>query len=154
MSATGVGFVPDSFRWSSGSAPASETALIVCATVVMALACALVLYHQRRRRARHAEPVGDQWQALAVMGELCPDGWQAQITLQGSSPPELAEARSSRGRDGLVELEWTQFVGTPRALPSNATSPLRRSAARCRRWSRTGALDMALEQIERAAGDG
>jgi hypothetical protein len=83
-----------------------ETLVVALVIAAMALASLLILLYLRRRY-RRSKPVGDQWQALAVMGELCPDGWQAQITLRGWNAPVPADAPPSRVP--LVELEWTQF---------------------------------------------
>jgi hypothetical protein len=87
--------------------PAYETIelVIVIAAMLAALVAAAVFL--RRRRLRRPRPVGDQWQALAVMGELCPHGWQAEITLYGWGAPVPVDAPASRVP--LVELEWKQF---------------------------------------------
>ncbi len=108
MSAAPAGFVADSFRWGSSSAPWYETVLVVCLVAAMAIACVLI-FRSLRRRERRPPPVRDQWQALAVMSELCPDGWQAQITVHGkgaSMPAEVPDALLA-----AVELEWKQFAG-------------------------------------------
>ncbi len=86
-----------------GHVPASgeETLLIAIAIAVMALACVPIALYLRRQR-RRPKPVTDQWQAQAVMGELCPHGWQAQITLYGWEAPIPADAPASRVP--LVEL--------------------------------------------------
>ncbi len=87
-------------------APGYETVVIVAiiaALVVLSGAIAIYL----RRRSRRPGPVADQWQALTVMGELCPHGWQAQITLYGWGAPVPDDAPPSRVP--LVELEWMQF---------------------------------------------
>jgi len=117
--------------------------------VAMVLACVLIVRYVRHRD-RQPKPVADQWQALAVMGELCPRGWQAHITLYGRGAPVPPDAPSARAP--LVELEWLQFDGEPRqAIVARRT------------WARTigGALqmmaderrtDIALERIEHTAG--
>jgi hypothetical protein len=106
VSALLAGFVADSYRWGSSSAPWYETVAIVCAIVVMAVACALIFRHLRRRE-REPKRVVDQWQALNVMGEMCPHGWQAQITVYGRGAPVPEDAPALRAP--LVELEWLQF---------------------------------------------
>ncbi len=106
MSAVCAGFVADSFRWGSSSAPLSETLAIAAAVAAMLVACALIATHLRRRE-RRLKRVVDQWQALAVMGELCPRGWKAQITLSGCDAPLPADAPTSS--EPLVQLEWLQF---------------------------------------------
>ncbi len=70
-------------------------------------ACVSIFIHLGRRD-RRPRPVADQWQALAVMGELCPHGWQAQITLYGWEAPVPEDA--PRSRAPLVALEWKQFA--------------------------------------------
>ncbi len=87
-------------------APGHETLVVVSVIAALAAAAALIVIHLRRR-SRQSKPVVDQWAALVVMGELCPDGWQAQITLYGWGAPVPAHA--PRGRTPLVELEWKQF---------------------------------------------
>jgi hypothetical protein len=136
-----------------GHAPAAgyETLLIGAVIAVMAVLTALSAMYLRRR-ARRPKPVGDQWQALAVMGELCPDGWQADITLYGWGAPIPDDAPDARVPP--VELEWKQFE----------EEPLRVAVAR-RLWAPTIAealqtmvedrqTDLTLEQIERAAAEG
>jgi hypothetical protein len=87
-------------------APGYETLVIGLLVAAMAAACVAIAIHVRRRRLR-PQPVGDQWRALAVMGELCPHGWQAQITLYGWGAPMPSDAPAARVP--LVELEWKQY---------------------------------------------
>lgn len=87
-------------------APGYETLVVVLVLAALAVAAALIAIYLRRR-SRQSKPVVDQWSALVVMGELCPDGWQAQITLYGWGAPVPADA--PHGRTPLVELEWKQF---------------------------------------------
>jgi hypothetical protein len=107
MSATVAGFVADSFRWGSSSAPWFETVVIMCVIAVMALACVATFVIHQHRRERRLRPVADEWQALAVMSELCPHGWKAHLTLRGRDVPLPDDA--PRSRMPLVELEWEQF---------------------------------------------
>src|ERR1700689_1360236 len=86
-------------------APGYETLVVGLAIAAMAVAAALISVYLRRRY-RQPKPVADQWSALAVMGELCPDGWQAQIPLYGWGAPIPADAPPSHAP--LVELEWKQ----------------------------------------------
>jgi hypothetical protein len=106
VSAPAAGFVADSFRWGSSSAPWYETVFIVCVIVAMAIALALAFRAQRRQRRRPA-PVHDQWQAFAAMGELCPHGWRAQITVYGRGAPTPEDLGPTRLPP--VELEWAEF---------------------------------------------
>jgi hypothetical protein len=126
------------------------TLLIVTMIVVLGAICvAIGLY--LRRRLRRQPPVEDEWRALAVMGELCPGGWQAQVTLYGWGAPVPDDAPASRVPQ--VQLEWMEFEeGTERLLV-------------CRRvWAPTigkalqamvddKRADLALGDIERALED-
>jgi hypothetical protein len=130
-------------------APGYETLVIVLLIAAMAVACALIVIYMRRRfRPR---PVVDQWQALAVMGELCPHGWQAQITLYGWGAPIPADAPSSRVP--LIELEWKQFeeesgrVAVARRVWAPTIGEALQTMVDDRR------TDITLEQIEQAAAE-
>lgn len=123
-----------------------EIALVLGALAALALLTALVV----RRRRRRARPVADEWGALAVMGEMCPHGWQAQITLYGWGAPVPSDAPPSR--TPLVELEWKQFDEQPG-----------RVVVARRAWAETipealqvmvedRRTDLTLEQIEKSAG--
>jgi hypothetical protein len=150
MSAYGRTLVVASGVQGGGGHPpaAHDTVVVLLVIALMAVICVPIALYIRRRSLR-AKPVSDQWQALAVMGELCPHGWQAQITLYGWGAPIPDDAPPARAP--LVELEWKQF----------AEEPGRVAVAR-RVWAPTieGALqvmvddrrtDLALEQIEQAA---
>jgi hypothetical protein len=151
MSALGQGLVMAS-GVQGGHAPAAgyETVVIGLAIAMMA-AASLLIAVSLRRRYRRTKPVADQWQALAVMGELCPEGWQAQITVYGRDAPMPPDAPPSPIPP--VELEWKQFE----------QEPARVAVAR-RLWALTipDALqtmvedrqtDITLEQIERAVAE-
>jgi hypothetical protein len=135
-------------RGGNAIAPPWETAIIMTVVAVLAVACALIAAHLRQR-SRKPKPVADQWQAMAVMGELCPHGWQAQITLYGWGAPIPADAPSSRVP--LVELEWKQFDEEPgrvvvaRRVWAPTIGEALHSMVEDRR------TDLALEQIEREA---
>jgi hypothetical protein len=130
--------------------PALETLVIVLAIAAMAAAGALIAIYLRRRY-RRPKPVTDQWQALAVMGELCPHGWTAQITLYGWGAPMPDDAPPSRVP--LVELEWKQFdeesgrVAVVRRVWAPTIGEALQSMVEDRR------TDVALEQIEQAASE-
>jgi hypothetical protein len=148
MSAAAAVIVIASYRGGSTYAPLYETFVIVPLIVVMTLACVLISLYLRRRH-RQPKPVADQWQALAVMGELCPHGWQAQITLYGWGAPVPEDAPPSRVP--LVELEWKQFdeesgrVAVVRRVWAPTIGEALQSMVEDRR------TDLTLEQIERAA---
>ena len=116
---------------------------------LLALVAGVTALIVRRRRVRGTQ-VADQWGALAVMGELCPHGWQAQITLYGWGAPVPSDAPPSRAP--LVELEWKQFdehsgrvVVARRAWAETIPEALQVMVEDRR-------TDLTLEQIERAAG--
>jgi hypothetical protein len=131
-------------------APGYETLLLALFIAVMTAACALIAIYLRRRY-RRPKPVADQWQAMAVMGELCVHGWQAQITLYGWGAPVPADAPPSRVP--LVELEWKQFeeesghVAVARRVWAPTIGEALQTMVEDRR------TDIALEQIEQAAAD-
>jgi hypothetical protein len=89
-----------------GHARAHDTLFVVLLILLLAAGCAVAGIYLRRRY-RRPKMAGDEWQALAVMGELCPHGWQAQINLYGWGAPVPDDAPPSR--TPLVELEWRQF---------------------------------------------
>jgi hypothetical protein len=127
------GFIPNSGHWGNLSAPWYETAAIMFVVVAMVIAWVLI-YRRLRRRDRQPKPVADHYQALGVMGELCPHGWQAHITVYGQGAPTPTDAPAARAP--LVEVEWMQFDGEPR----RPTIPRRA-------WARTiaGALQIVVE---------
>lgn len=131
-------------------APAYETLIIGLLVAAMALASVFIFIHLRRRH-RRSKPVNDQWQALAVMGELCPDGWQAEITLYGWGAPVPADAPPSRVP--LIELEWKQFeqdsgrIAVARRVWAPTIGEALQTMVEDRR------TDLTLEQIEQAAAD-
>ncbi len=151
MSVTGAGFVMAS-GVQGGHADASglETFAVALVIALLALAVAQIATHLRRRNQR-SKPVTDEWQALAVMGELCPDGWQAQITLYGWGAPVPDDAPPSRVPP--VELEWKQFDEEPGrvVVERRVWAPTIEQALQTMVDDRR--TDLTLEQIERAAAD-
>jgi hypothetical protein len=106
MSSAGVFMLASGVQGGHAPAPGHETFLIALVIVAMVAVSVLIFLYLRRRY--RPKPVTDQWQALAVMGELCPHGWQAQINLYGWGAPVPADAPPSRVP--LIELEWKQFA--------------------------------------------
>ena len=149
MSAGNVALVIASYRGGSTYAPLYETFVIVSLIVVMTLACVAIGLYLRRRQ-RRPKPVADQWQALAVMGELCPHGWQAQITLYGWGAPIPPDAPPSRVP--LIELEWTQYDEPGHiAIARRVWAPTISQALQAMIEDRQ--TDITLEQIEQAANN-
>jgi hypothetical protein len=139
-----------SYRGGSTYAPPYETVLVVLLILALAVACVPIAIYLRRRNSR-PKPVADQWQALAVMGELCAHGWQAQITLYGWGAPVPADAPASRVP--LVELEWKQFEeesGTV-AVARRVWAPTINEALQMMVEDRR--TDLAFEQIEQAVNE-
>ena len=93
----------------------------------------------------------NQWQALVVMGELCPYGWQAQITLRGWGAPVPDDAPASR--TPLVELEWRQFDEEPGrvVVARRVWAPTIGEALQAMVEDRR--TDITLEQIEQAMAE-
>ncbi len=150
MSAAAVGLVIASYRGGSTYAPLYETFVIVPLIVAMAVACVLIAIYLRRHHQR-PKPVADEWSALAVMGELCPHGWQAQITIHGSDAQVPADAPSSPA--SRVELEWKQYEDEPVqvAVARRVWAPTIPQALQTMVEDRR--TDHTLEQIERSAAE-
>jgi len=129
---------------------AHDTLLVVVLIVALAVACGL-MFAFLRRRSRRARPAGDEWSALAVMGELCPHGWQAQMTLYGWGAPVPADAPPARAP--LVELEWTQYeeesgqIAIARRVWAQSIGEALQAMVEDRR------TDVTLEQIEQDAAE-
>lgn len=131
-----------------GKAKASDA--VVVALVIAALALlALLLYLYMRKHPRRSAPVTDQWRALAVMGELCPHGWDAQIKLYGWGAPVPEDAPPARVP--LVELEWKQYAEQPGrvAVARRVWAPTIPEALQIMVDDRRA--DAMLEQIEQRA---
>lgn len=129
-------------------ASAGQTVLLLVLMALMAAALWLLL----RRHARPpAQPVSEQWRALAVMGELCPHGWEAQITLRGWGAPVPDDAPSSRAP--MVELEWREYAegGERVAVTRRVWAPTVGQALQAMVDGRR--TDLVLEQIERSAAE-
>ena len=150
MSAVGAFVLASGVQGGHARSPWYETLVIALAIAVLAAACVWIALYLRRRYRRN-RPVADQWQALAVMGELCAHGWQAQITLYGWGAPVPADAPPAR--TPLVELEWKQFdeesgrVAVARRVWAPTISDALQSMVEDRR------TDIALEEIERSVGE-
>jgi len=150
MSTPGAFVIASGVQGGHAPAPGGETLLIVLAIALMTVAC-WAIFGYLRRLGERAKPVGDQWQALAVMGELCAHGWQAQITLYGWGAPIPEDAPPSRAP--LVELEWKQFeedserIAVARRVWAPTIAEALQSMVEDRR------TDITFEQIEQAAAE-
>jgi hypothetical protein len=151
MSAPGPGLVIASgVQGGHLHASGLETLLIVLLIAAMGLAMVPIAIYLRRR-SRRPKQVRDQWQALAVMGELCPHGWQAHITLRGWGAPVPDDAPAARVP--LVELEWQQFEEESGrvVVARRVWAPTIGDALQTMVDDRH--TDLALEQIEQAAAE-
>jgi len=85
------------------------------------------------------------------MGELCPHGWKAQVTIYGWGAPVPADAPVSRVP--LVELEWSQYdeqtgqVAVARRVWAPSIPEALEVMVEDRR------TDLSLEQIEQEAAE-
>jgi hypothetical protein len=150
MSAAGLLVLASGVQGGHARAPWHETLVIALAVAAMVAACVWIAIYLRRRYRRN-RPVADQWQALAMMGELCAHGWQAQITLYGWGAPVPADAPPSRVP--LVELEWKQFDEEPGrvVVARRVWAPTVGEALQTMVEDRR--TDIALEQIEQAVSE-
>jgi hypothetical protein len=138
---------------SRGFAVVAQLELVLAGAVLLVLASLLLARELRRWRNRH-RPHSDEVRARAVMGELCPNGWQAQLTLFGSgsgSPPSAPRgARADTG--AAVAVDWSELAGdggeappTRRVWAATISDGLAAMVADRR-------TDEVLERIERSAG--
>ena len=115
----------------------------------LALICGLIFIWQRRRGQRPRR-VTDHWSTVVVMGELCPHGWQAEITFHGGGAPVPDEEVPSRSSP--VAVEWKLYEnGSKRVAVERRVSAETIDAA-LQRMVDDRRLNVALEEIERSAG--
>jgi len=128
----------------------AQLELVAVGGVLLVLAVLLLTRELRRWRRAHP-PDNDEVRARAIMGELCPHGWQAQITIYGSASATPPDAPRYDG--GLVAVDWSE-LGEDEGEPHVTR----------RIWAPTiaaglGAMvddrrtDEVLERIERGADD-
>jgi hypothetical protein len=105
-----------------------------------------------RGRRRPRRPADREWRARALMSELCPHGWTAEIAVYGWGAPPPEDAPPSPVP--LVSLTWSEYE-------DDGAGGARKVVAR-RLWARSVAdaleamiadrrLDLELEQIEHQA---
>ena len=76
---------------------------------VLLVLAGLLLSRELRRWRREDRPHSEEVRARAVMGELCPNGWQAQLTLYGSA--QAAPPGAPRVEGTLVAVDWSELPG-------------------------------------------
>jgi hypothetical protein len=103
-----IGAIKSGVSAASGSlAVVAQLELVLAGAVLLVLAGLLLSRELRRWRGVH-RPHSDEVRARAVMGELCPNGWQAQLTLYGSAqapPPGV-----HRVEGALVAVDWSELA--------------------------------------------
>src|ERR1700753_2448075 len=108
----------------------------------------------RARQGRHRrlrDMAAAEERARAMMSELCPFGWRAQITLFADADPNDHRPLTPDGRRAQVALDWTELrdeSGRPavmRRVWATTVAEARESMVADRR------TDETLEQIERGA---
>jgi hypothetical protein len=118
--------------------------MVIAALVVACVPIAIYL----RRETRRPKPVRDQWQALTVMGELCPHGWQAHVTLYGWGAPLPDDAPPARIPP--VELEWKQLGEEPGEIVVTRRVWAATIGEALQRMVDDRRTDIAIEQIEQS----
>lgn len=125
---------------------AAQVELTLAGAALLALAGLLLAREIRRGRAKPTS-VSDEARARAVMGELCPNGWRAQINLHGGAelPDAIAPSRAA------VSLDWSQLddvFGEPPAMRRVWAATV---ASALSAMVEDRRADEVLERIERAA---
>lgn len=127
-----------------------ELMVILLIVALAAIGGAIIAWQLRHKRP--PARVTDQWSALAVMGELCPHGWRAEVTLHGREvpPPAAPPVRSAPP----VAVRWELFedgsdrVAATRWVSASTIDEALQAMVDDRR------LDVTLEQIEQSASGG
>lgn len=114
----------------------------------LALIGGLILIWQRRRRQRPRR-VTDYWSTLVVMGELCPHGWQADITFHGAGAPIRDEDLPEGSSPVAVEWKLYEHEGKGVAVEHRVSAETIDDALQ--RMVDDRRLDVALEEIEQSA---
>ena len=126
----------------------AQLELVLVGGLLLVLA-GLLLSRELRRWRGGPRPHSEEVRARALMGELCPNGWQAQLTLYASG--QLAPPGAPPSESSLVAVDWSE-------LPDEGDEP----PVRRRVWAATIAdglaamvedrrTDEVLERIERSA---
>lgn len=93
--------------------PLALIAFVVCVGVVLvpvvASGAGRLLRSWRGRRGRLHAAASAEGRARAMMSELCPHGWRAQITLFAGADPDDHRPLTPDGRRAQVALDWTEL---------------------------------------------
>jgi hypothetical protein len=139
-------------------APLALIAFVVCVGAVFIPLLGVVVSSSRSawrsRRGRHRRlrdmAVAEQ-RARAMMSELCPHGWRAQITLFAGADPDDHRPLTRDGRRAEVALDWTELrdeSGRPAVMRRVWAGTVPEALEAMVADRRT---DETLEQIERGA---
>ncbi len=108
--------------------------------------------HARRGRHRRLRAMAAaEERARAMMSELCPYGWRAQITLFADADPNDHRPLTPDGRRARVALDWTELrdeSGRPAVMRRVWATTVAEALEAMVADRRT---DETLEQIERGA---
>jgi hypothetical protein len=122
--------------------------VLVLIVGLAAVGVAIVVVYGRRG-SRRAPLVTDQWSALTLMNELCPHGWQADITAYGGSAP-LPDDAPDAGPP-RVSVEWRLYEhGSERVVVERRVSSSTIVGA-LQKMVDDRRLDVELERIESSA---
>jgi hypothetical protein len=137
--------------------PLALIAFVVCVGAVifplLGLAVASAWGRLRSWRGRHRRlgaAANAEARARAMMGELCPHGWRAQVTLFADAEPDDHRPLTPDGRRARVALDWTELrdgsrPAVMRRVWAGSVAEALEAMVADRR------TDETLEQIERGA---
>jgi hypothetical protein len=126
----------------------AQLELVLVGAVLLALAGLLLTRELRRWRGR-SRPHSDEVRARAMMGELCPNGWQAQLTLYASG--HGGQPGAPQGSESLVAVDWSELASDGDDAPPQRRvwgATISEGLAAMVEDRRT---DEVLERIERSA---
>jgi hypothetical protein len=139
-------------------APLALIAFVVCVGALVIPLLGVVVSSTRStvraRRARHRRlraMAAAEERARAMMSELCPYGWRAQITLFADADPDDHRPLTRDGRRAQVALDWTELrdeSGRPAVMRRVWATTVAEALEAMVADRRT---DETLEQIERGA---
>lgn len=126
---------------SRGLAVVAQLELVLVGAVLLVLAGLLLARELRRWRGRHP-PHSHEVQARALMGELCPNGWQALLTLHDSTPGTPGEP--------MVALDWAELPAQDGEAPPTRRVRAATIADALAAMVADRRTDEVLERIERS----